>query len=80
LRLRDVLRARTKIGALFSDGLASIARLVAKYVTPELLREIAREHEKGRDLHIATMNLDAARQVIRDMGAIAASGAPGDQR
>jgi predicted acylesterase/phospholipase RssA len=77
---RDVLRPRTKLGALLSDGLAShdpLARLVAKYVTPELLREIAREQEKGRDLHIATTNLDAARQVIWDMGAIAASGAPG---
>ena len=76
---RDVLRART-IGALLGDGLAStdpLARLLAKYVTPELLREIAREHEKGRDLHIATTNLDAARQVIWDMGVIAASGAPG---
>lgn len=45
-------------------------------VTKELIAAVAREHEKGRRLYIATTNLDARRLVIWDMGAIASSGTP----
>jgi|JRYD01.1.fsa_nt_gb predicted acylesterase/phospholipase RssA len=50
--------------------------LVAKYMTVEMLREIAEEHRKGRILMIGTTNLDAQRSVVWDIGAIAASGSP----
>jgi len=74
-----VFRARNRLKGLLSDGMASsapIRQLVAHYVTPDLLAEVAREHAKGRALQIATTDLDAGRQVTWDMGAIAARGTP----
>ncbi len=62
-----------------ADSLADTAplkALVAKYMTAEMLTEIAEEHRKGRILMIGTTNLDAQRSVIWDIGAIAASGSP----
>ncbi|HEU0223424.1 MAG TPA: patatin-like phospholipase family protein, partial [Paracoccaceae bacterium] len=56
---------------------APLARMIATYITPELLAEIAQEYRRGRDLLVGTTNLDASRPVIWDMGAIAASGDPG---
>jgi hypothetical protein len=53
-----------------------LARLVAKYVTPELLAEIARESANGRVLEIGTTDLDAGRAVTWNMGAIASSHSP----
>lgn len=41
--------------------------LVAKYMTVEMLREIAEEHRKGRILMIGTTNLDAQRSVVWDI-------------
>jgi len=48
--------------------------LLAKRVTPELLADIAAEHNKGRRLFVVTCNLDAERAVVWNMGAIAAHG------
>lgn len=62
-----------------ADSLADttpLKALVAKYMTAEMLAEIAEEHRKGRILMIGTTNLDAQRSVIWDIGAIAASGSP----
>jgi len=53
-----------------------LMQLVQKNVTAEVMAEIAREHERGRRLFIATTNLDAQRNVVWDIGAIAASGNP----
>ncbi len=60
---------------LFDSGV--LKDLVASYVTPELLRQIAVEHDKGRRLLIVTTNLDAQETVIWDMGVLARQG--GDQ-
>ena len=76
----DVFRERFAVTGLFSDGMASsdpLARLVERYVTAEVLAAIAREYAKGRLLLIGTTDLDSGRQVSWNMGAIAASGAPG---
>ena len=59
---------------LFGDG--RLRDLIARYVTPDLLRAVAEEHAKGRRLLVVTTNLDSQRAVIWNMGAIAASGAP----
>lgn len=48
--------------------------LIEKRVTPELLKEIAAEHARGRRLFILTTNLDAGRPVAWDIGAIATRG------
>ena len=76
----DVFDRRNVLVGLASDGMADsgpLARLVAKYVTPETLAAIAAEYAKGRALQIATTDLDSGRPVIWNMGAIAASQAPG---
>ncbi len=48
--------------------------LIAKRVTPDLLKAIAAEHARGRRLFITTTNLDAGRPVAWDIGAIATHG------
>lgn len=76
---KDILRKRRLLGALFSDAAADstpLSQLLDKAITPQMLREIATEHAKGRRLFIGTTNLDAQRPVIWDMGAIAASNRP----
>ncbi|MFO1056399.1 MAG: patatin-like phospholipase family protein [Dongiaceae bacterium] len=75
----DVLQSRGMMAAMFDDALADNAplrRLVAKYVTADLLKAIAAEDAKGRMLLIGTTNLDARRGVIWNIGKIAASGNP----
>src|SRR5262249_19340409 len=47
---------------------------LAKRVTPELLADIAAEHQKGRRLFVVTADLDSERPVIWNMGAIAVRG------
>ncbi len=75
----DVLEKRNLLAALFDDAMADNAplwKLVGRFVNDDMLRAIAREHEKGRFLLIGTTNLDARRAVVWNMGAIAASGDP----
>jgi hypothetical protein len=62
-----------------SAGLADTAplkRLIAKYLTQEMLDEIAVESRKGRVLLIGTTYLEAQRPVMWDIGAIAETGDP----
>ena len=76
---KDVLEERGLLAALFQDALADNAplqRLVAKFVTAEMLREIAAEYAKGRSLLIGTTNIDARRPVIWNIGKIAAGENP----
>jgi hypothetical protein len=64
---------------LMGDSMADNAplqKLVARYVTPQLLADIAAENAKGRRLFIGTTNIDAQRPVVWDMTAIAASDNP----
>jgi len=58
--------------SLFSSRV--LRDLVDKNVTPELLRQIAIEHGKGRRLLVATTDLDTQETVIWDMGVLAAQG------
>jgi predicted acylesterase/phospholipase RssA len=79
IRPEDIFDRRSTLRGLTSDGMASsepLARIVAKYVTAETLAAIAREYARGRALEVATTDLDAGRQVVWNMGAIASSGAP----
>jgi predicted acylesterase/phospholipase RssA len=65
------------VGAVFGSSIFSSDRLktlVARYITPELVAEVARESEKGRMLLVLTTNLDSQRPVLWDLGAIARSG------
>lgn len=76
---KDILEARSLTAALFDDALADnapLAKLAEKYVTPDMLKEIAAEYAKGRLLLVATTNLDSRQAVIWNMTKIAASGKP----
>ncbi|MGR9099204.1 MAG: patatin-like phospholipase family protein [Gammaproteobacteria bacterium] len=75
----DIMKVRGLLAAVFDDALADNAplhKLVKKYVTEDMLKEIARENARGRLLLIATTNLDARQAVIWNMGKIAAAGTP----
>jgi predicted patatin/cPLA2 family phospholipase len=75
----QIARKRWLVSALFSDAIADttpMAETIAKYITPEMIQEIAQEHNKGRRLFIGTVNLDAGRSVIWNIGAIAKSDHP----
>jgi hypothetical protein len=76
----DVSRQRNLLAAVIDDALADNRPLweqISRYVDERLLEAIKKEHEKGRILLIGTTNLDARQPIIWNMGAIAASGAPG---
>jgi predicted acylesterase/phospholipase RssA len=53
---------------------AALAALVDHYVTPDLIRAVAREADSGRLLWVATTDLDKEETVIWDLGAIAMHG------
>lgn len=75
----DILRRRFITAALWDDAMADsqpLAGLIKRFVTPEVLAEIAGEADKGRLLFIGTTDLDSREPVIWDMTAIAASRSP----
>ncbi|MBZ9780207.1 patatin-like phospholipase family protein [Pseudomonas sp. REP124] len=77
---KDIFHSRSLLTRLASDGIADskpLSRLIAKYVTEEILAQIAAEYAKGRILLIGTTDLDSGRPVTWNMGAIAESQAPG---
>jgi hypothetical protein len=79
LKPSDVLEPRGIYGAIFGEALADttpLAGLIARYVTDEMLADIAREYRKGRLLVIGTTSLDYQRPIYWNIGAIAASGKP----
>jgi predicted acylesterase/phospholipase RssA len=70
---------RSFLMLLVSDSLADTAPLAARIeenLTDEMVKEIALEYRKGRMLLIGTTNLDLARPVAWNIGAIADSGHP----
>lgn len=76
---QDIYRQRGIVGLLTQPSFADttpLADLIAQNIDEKLLAAVAQEHTKGRRLLVQTTNLDAARGVIWDMGAIAASQAP----
>jgi hypothetical protein len=80
VRSENIFHKRTMLAGLASDGMADsepLSRLVAKYITPEMLAEVANAYAKGRVLEIGTTDLDSGRPVTWNMGAIASSDAPG---
>ena len=75
----DIVKDRNIISAAFGDSMADttpLKKLIARYVNKEIVDAIAREHRRGRRLFIGTLNLDAARSVIWNIGAIACSNNP----
>ncbi len=76
---KDIYRQRGIVGLLTRPSAADanpLKLLIAQNIDSSLLDAIAIEHGRGRRLLVQTTNLDAARGVIWDMGAIAQSTHP----
>ena len=76
---KDIVEKRNIITAFFGDSMADTKPLqgvIAKYINSNVIDAIAREHRRGRRLIVGTLNLDAGRPVIWNIGAIAASDNP----
>lgn len=74
---KDVMSPKGPLDALHGDSLSSsqpLADKIASVITPDLLQKIAAEHARGRRLFVGTVNLDAQRFVVWNMGAIAQRG------
>lgn len=75
----DIFKKEAVIGLLQGDAVTDttpLKEMIARYVDATMIRRIAEEYDKGRLLLIATTNLDQARSVIWNIGALAKSGAP----
>lgn len=77
-RTEDVLELRlfsALFGALSLADAGPLRAQLSAVIDDAMLAEIAVEHRRGRRLLVLTTNIDAARPVIWDMGAIADAGA-----
>ncbi len=70
----DLFRLQLFSGFLFGSALTDnwpLKELVDSYVTQELVDAIAKQHRRGRLLHIVTTHFDAQRPMVWDIGEIA---------
>lgn len=79
----DIFLLRSMFGMLWQllagEALADtrpLQAMIAQHVDAELLRRVAEGHQRGRRLYVGTVNLDAPRFVVWNMGLIASSGRP----
>lgn len=75
----DIFTKRGMIAAVADDAMTDstpLRDMIAGYLDQRMLTRIAEEYDKGRLLLIATTNLDQARSVIWNIGAIAKSKDP----
>jgi hypothetical protein len=75
----DIVEILPVLTILRSDSVGDsgpLARLIAAYITPEVVAEIGREYQKGRLLLIGTTNLDLGQPIAWNIGAIAVSNHP----
>jgi hypothetical protein len=76
LKNDDIYKMQVVRG-LVSSSLASnapLAKQLDQTLTPEIMAEIACEHQKGRRLYVGTTELEGKRFVVWDIGAIACRG------
>ena len=69
----DIFEAGQSTGESFVNSWP-LRDLIAKWVTPQLMADVAAQYRSGRRLFIVTTDLDAERSVVWNMGAIAARG------
>ncbi|MBU1212388.1 MAG: patatin-like phospholipase family protein [Alphaproteobacteria bacterium] len=75
----DIFMKRILLAAVTDDAMTDttpLRNLIAGYIDQKMVARIAEEYDKGRLLLIATTNLDQARSVIWNIGAIAKSNDP----
>ncbi len=76
---KDILKFRSYLAALTSDAMADtrpLRRMLGRHVDRAMLDAIAAEHVKGRELWIATTNLDSRERYIWNLTRVAASRHP----
>ena len=76
---KDILKARSILAGLTSDAMADtqpLRKLLGKHVDRAFLDAIAAEYAKGRELWIATTDLDNLQRYIWNMTRIASSHDP----
>jgi len=77
---KDIMKLKSYV--ISEKGLDSLAdssplrKLITKFVTESVIRNVALAHQTGRRLYIGTTDLDFGRLVIWNMGAIAANNRP----
>ena len=69
------LAARALSGEALADT-GPLVALIEQHVDAELVRRVAEAHARGRRLYIGTVDLDAQRFVVWNMGLIASSSRP----
>jgi len=70
----DIYKRRNVFKVLGSESVVKtdpLVELIAGFLDRDFLDAVAREHDRGRRLYVATTNLDAQRLVIWNMGLIA---------
>lgn len=75
----DIFTKRSLLAAVADDAMTDstpLRDMIAGYVDQRMLTRIAEEYDKGRLLLVATTNLDQARSIIWNIGAIAKSKDP----
>ncbi len=75
----DIAVERNLLSGMLGDSMADttpLKKLIRKYITDDVIAAIGREYKKGRRLFVGTVNLDAGRAVIWNIGAIANSNYP----
>ncbi len=80
IKTEDIMTPRNWFSVLLSDAVADsepLLNVIGRYITDDVVEEIAAEHRKGRRLYIGTTDLDRMRPRIWNIGRIAASGQPG---
>jgi hypothetical protein len=78
--MKDLVDRRSVANIIRNDAVTDstpMQAVIAKYMTPEVMEEIAIQYRRGRILLLGTSDMDAARPVLWSIGRIAASGRPG---
>jgi hypothetical protein len=79
LERADILGVRVPPALPFASSIfhnRPIRRRIEKYITAEVVAEVAAAHAAGRRLYVGTTNVDTRKLVIWDMGEIASRGTP----
>ncbi len=77
--LEDLVKKRSVFSILPAASAVDpkpMRELIARYISPAVVDQIAEQHRRGRQLWIGTTNLDAGRPVLWNIGAIASSSDP----
>jgi hypothetical protein len=82
LRSRDLYRLRPVRALLGGEAFADTSPMAARldaFFTPEVVREIADAHRRGRRLYVGTTEQEGKQFVVWDIGAMAERGRPCDR-